>query len=499
MGKGEIISAEGAGAYRLKILHDRERAEAQITKLQEEITALGASIANKDTEIATAEDEAEYLAQVLDAKIHALGQEEEPTAATEQAVKDATKDHAEAVRLVASLRQAQAYMRLRAVACEKRIGWIEDNIPADETVAAWCADYNEELTGNVGTVEVGREGGTLHVIVPGGADGSKADYDAARDGQLQSPASSTPSAAFVNYALLPGTAKWLPRYRTGTITALNGDTCSVSINAASSTHQELNINQAGSLAAVPIEYMTCNGAAFEVGDDVIVEFTGMDWTAPKVVGFVDHPKTCIRLSGPESVCFWSQFTAEGGIEPYIFSVESDLVTIDPQTGQITEIDGGEGDVGKPCKVRVTDVNGAVDEMDCVIGSGRWVYDHAEYYVANTDSLMWFGRGGKQVSADGKTSASKIYGMDKWFTKDGDDLIRYVSQETFDYVSTSSPDFKCGFGEGVGYPLCPLYNVFWEPGAPINNYCEDWPDPGDDIDTYACVTASFYRWVWCSAW
>ncbi|MDX9896535.1 MAG: hypothetical protein RBS34_13895 [Desulfofustis sp.] len=294
MGKGEIISAEGAGAYRLKILHDRERAEAQITKLQEEITALGASIANKDTEISTAEDEAEYLAQVLDAKIHALGQEEEPTAATEQAVKDATRNHAEAVRLVASLRQAQAYMRLRAVACEKRIGWIEDNIPADETVDAWCADYNEELTGNVGTVEVGREGGTLHVIVPGGADGSKAAYDAARDGQLQPVVGSTAAASFVNYALLPGVAKWRPRYRTGTITALNGDTCALTLTAATSTHQGFDINQAGSLAAVPIEYMTCNGAAFEVGDEVIVEFTGQAWDAPKVVGFVREPKRCLH-------------------------------------------------------------------------------------------------------------------------------------------------------------------------------------------------------------
>lgn len=292
MGKGQIVSADGEGAYRLKILYDRERAEAQITRLEEEITALDASIANKDTEIAAAEDEAEYRAQVLDAKIHEHTLA--PTEASEQAVKDATREHAEAVRLVASLRQAQAYMRLRVVACEKRIAWMQEEMAEDIEVDAWCADYNEELTGEVGTVEVGREGGTLHVIVPGGEDGAGAAYDAARDGQLQSPASSTPSAAFVNYALLPGVAKWRPRYRTGTITALDGDTCALTIAPARSTHQSFDANASGTLTGVPIEYMSCNGAAFQEGDDVIVEFTGQAWTAPTVVGFVRQPKRCLQ-------------------------------------------------------------------------------------------------------------------------------------------------------------------------------------------------------------
>jgi predicted transglutaminase-like cysteine proteinase len=43
---------------------------------------------------------------------------------------------------------------------------------------------------------------------------------------------------------------------------------------------------------VPIEYMGCNAEAFASGDDVVVEFTGLDWDRPKVIGFKSNPSHC---------------------------------------------------------------------------------------------------------------------------------------------------------------------------------------------------------------
>lgn len=43
---------------------------------------------------------------------------------------------------------------------------------------------------------------------------------------------------------------------------------------------------------VPVQYMTCNAAAFAVADDVVVELVGRNWTSPKVIGFKDNPKIC---------------------------------------------------------------------------------------------------------------------------------------------------------------------------------------------------------------
>ena len=46
------------------------------------------------------------------------------------------------------------------------------------------------------------------------------------------------------------------------------------------------------LSMVPVEYMNCHAAAFADGDEVLVEFSGQDWTSPKVIGFKKNPQTC---------------------------------------------------------------------------------------------------------------------------------------------------------------------------------------------------------------
>ncbi len=43
---------------------------------------------------------------------------------------------------------------------------------------------------------------------------------------------------------------------------------------------------------VPIDYMDCNSSAFSSNDKVVIEFTGYNWTQPKVIGFAADPRTC---------------------------------------------------------------------------------------------------------------------------------------------------------------------------------------------------------------
>jgi len=38
--------------------------------------------------------------------------------------------------------------------------------------------------------------------------------------------------------------------------------------------------------------MECNGAAFEVGDEIVIEFQGREWSSPRVIGFRENPKPC---------------------------------------------------------------------------------------------------------------------------------------------------------------------------------------------------------------
>jgi len=185
-------------------------------------------------------------------------------------------------------RQKLNALKLQKLALEKRNEAL-DAIPESETISAWCADLSEDLTGDVGLIEVPGES-TAFNIQPG-HEGNAA-YNTARDGQLTPTLAMSPAAAFYNLAMLPGWQKWKPTFRYGTITAISGDTADVSLESATSTQQGLGVNQAASLSDVPVLYMNCHGAAFEVDDEVLVKFTGQDWSSPVVIGFKDNPKTC---------------------------------------------------------------------------------------------------------------------------------------------------------------------------------------------------------------
>lgn len=234
MGKGTIISGGTDGQYQVSVQYNVERVQA-------EKAASLAKIANLNTRIAEETDE-----------------------------------------------QKLNILKLQKMSLEKR-NEILDNIPESETISAWCADLTEDLTGDVGLIEVPGESESFN-IHPGYGD--NAEYDPARDGQLTPTMAMSPASAFYNLAMLPGWQKWKPTYRYGTITTIDGDTADVSLDAATSSQQSLGVNQASTLTDVPVEYMSCNGAAFDVGDEVLVKFTGQDWAVPAVVGFKSNPKEC---------------------------------------------------------------------------------------------------------------------------------------------------------------------------------------------------------------
>jgi hypothetical protein len=181
-------------------------------------------------------------------------------------------------------------LKLQKLSLEKRNETL-DAIPETFDTSAWCADLTEDLAGEVGLIEV--PGESQYFNIQPGYDGN-AVYDSARDGQLTPTLAMTPAAAFYNLAMLPGWQKWKPTYRYGTITAIDGDLADVAMGEAESSQQALEINQASGLLNVPIEYMTCNGSAFEVYDEVLVKFNGQEWDDPVIIGFKNNPIGCIH-------------------------------------------------------------------------------------------------------------------------------------------------------------------------------------------------------------
>lgn len=184
-------------------------------------------------------------------------------------------------------------LQIQRLSLQERAGEIANLSEYGHEAEIWCADYTDDLTGDIGTIEVPGEQ-TARNIQPG--YNANAVYDSERDGQMLPAIVNTPAGVFWNLAMLPGWQKWKPTFRYGTITAIDygADTCSLTLEAATSTQQNIDVNQGTTLTAVPIEYMYCDSKVFEVDDVVLIKFTGQDYDSPKVIGFKSHPKRCTQ-------------------------------------------------------------------------------------------------------------------------------------------------------------------------------------------------------------
>ena len=246
MGKGKIISGGTDGLYSVQLVLNRAGIAKMIAKLNENIAQYATQIEALTARIDTLTTEITALQSQID--IWKLD-----VATYQQQISAALKTQTDKIDLKTSLQKQKSIMDLKIKAAQARIAYLNANMPVDPTIPAWCADLTENLTGEVATIEVPGERGTV-LICPG----AESEFFPDLDGQLNPAINQTPEQCFWNLAMLPGWQKWMPTYRFGTITALDtvNDTCSVTVDAIKSSQQSLNIDQVTSLSGVPVEYMT---------------------------------------------------------------------------------------------------------------------------------------------------------------------------------------------------------------------------------------------------
>lgn len=243
MGKASIQSHKGSGLYSIQVQKDDRRIELEKIRLQERIDQITSSLVD-----ITDEDQLNF----------------------------------------AKLRRTNLQQRLNKL----------NEIDPTEIMDAWCADYTEDLSGEVGTIEIAKNAENGLIVKPGYT--GSAVWDNSIDGQMQPIIGNTPAAAAFNFISLPGSQYHYPMYRIGTITALDtgNDTCSLTLDSTISKFKDkesafYNLNQQDILNNVPIEYMNCNSAAFTTGDRVLIQFTGYSWDTPVVIGFESNPEKCV--------------------------------------------------------------------------------------------------------------------------------------------------------------------------------------------------------------
>jgi len=287
MSKGEIISSEGAGLYRIRLKYAVEKVQEELDRINKRLAELAVLVPQKKTEVLQAQAVADDIARDIDLLIDDYRDDPETFGPQIRDLQvKLTKQRGEIARLTYQLDVLQA----EQLSLQKRRAQLE-SVPESKTLDAWCADYTEELQGEVGLADVNDEGGRGVIIQPGFS--GEARYNKSRDGGLVPDEAQSAAQIFFNCAILPGVQKWQPKYRVGTITDLAGDACKLTLDDAFSSAQDLNINQLASYESVPIQYMDCNGAAFNEGDRVLVRFTD---SGPLVIGFEKEPAQCSDIS-----------------------------------------------------------------------------------------------------------------------------------------------------------------------------------------------------------
>lgn len=297
MGRGRITGGGTGGLYMLQRTYHDEHVKRELSLLEATLSELQQQRAEALQKHGEAQEAAELAREAYDDRVElyvqalvALDPESTPeeVAAAQEAV---TAAQVALVRARSALGQAASVLSLvdaRIDTATERRSQLRRHLnpPAE---SAWCADFTENASGSVATIEVPGEPARLLVYPQSLGEGA---HNAQRDGMLLPREWASPEQAFFNASILPGWQRFMPTYRTGRIVALDADTCTVRLDDDRSSAQGLGINQQAVLGGVPIVYMTCNGAAFALSDHVVVEFVGRDWAQPRVIGFASSPRPC---------------------------------------------------------------------------------------------------------------------------------------------------------------------------------------------------------------
>ncbi len=295
MGKATITGGGTNGLYTVSVDYGAAIRFQLMTPLQDRVGKLDIQIAGQEAIVGAAADKVAVAISAADVAIsaYAQAQQEFPeqdhtglaaaaTAAVENVIRARGEDSKARIMLT--------FMKAERKQLQGRISALQSAVMT-ETRQAWCATLVDDATGDVATAEIPGEPQSILIAPDAPA------WNLTQHGQLLAREVMSPEQVFWNAAVLPGWQKWMPTYRAGTITAIDADTdlADVVLDAAISSANGLNVNQAETISGVPVVYMTCNAGAFSNGDRCLVHFSGMSWEGPRVVGFIDNPKPCLLV------------------------------------------------------------------------------------------------------------------------------------------------------------------------------------------------------------
>ncbi|WP_027853857.1 hypothetical protein [Marinobacterium litorale] len=285
MGKATISSHQGDALYTATVDYNETQYLAKKTLLQQLIAQCDGRIAELDSQITELEATQEEAKAALDAALQQYTTEAETEEGATTIARDTLIQAQNDMRVASTELAAAKGRRTQQVAAKKSHQNELTEIEAAANPAAadmWCVEYDTLLSGDRATVEIPGTNGSICLL-------PRAHVQT--DGLMVPRVWQDPHQCYFNAAVEPGVQKWKPTYRAGTVTAINGDgTMNVTLRVPTHNHG-LDTNIDSSLESVPVQYMSCNAAAFEEGDDVVVQFDA-NQANPVVIGFEHDPRPC---------------------------------------------------------------------------------------------------------------------------------------------------------------------------------------------------------------
>lgn len=289
MGKVQVLTGGKDGQYLIQPVYNektykemRDAATRQESDAMEQLTQIDSDISTAESELSSAQSALNNALDDLIAGIQNGGPSMTPEYQEAYAKRQNARAH------LAGLEALKGIQTVRRDDARRKIAELDAKASPGPRLA-WCADFTEDASGEVASIEVPGEPQEPIIIYPQFSEGK---HEPERDGLLAPREWQTGAQVYFNAAILPGWQKFKPTYRLATVINVDrpSGTVDIELDQALSSAQGIKVGEAERLFDVPVRYMDCDAYAFSVDDRVVVKCHQED--EPTVIGFEKEPQRC---------------------------------------------------------------------------------------------------------------------------------------------------------------------------------------------------------------
>lgn len=317
MGRSKFIGMnEGGQTAQVEIIRETNFASSKVRQLDAQIAQIDADLVLVENDLDAAEQQVADITALANSQINLfrqcvkdltdLGQQTEVCNPYIEAAQHNITEAAIGAEDARAIKQIREQLKIERRMLEGRrdalAGVVQTGVPTTLVCSERIhEDWAPAAGVAIGTLELmggARDPGS-GLIVPKEKTllrplGNANTYIKSRDNIVEDSLTPPKESVFSHLATWAWVQEHRPVVITAQITAIDKDahTCSVQRVVPLGLDPIPGVDYAWIASGVPIVYQWCHSRIFNVGDRVVVEFSGPDKTGAKVIGFESNPKYC---------------------------------------------------------------------------------------------------------------------------------------------------------------------------------------------------------------